>query len=271
MTNLASILVACAAISTLVAALAIKAPAIEQGLSERADLALEGTGMHADVDGLNATLLGVAYSDAHQEKALIRLAALDGLEVLADHSVLPPPVTPYATSALRRADGVLVLEGSAPDKAAMKAVSALTDRLSTVKTVQNHLRVGIGAPEDWTQTFVDALVALEALAEGRVSVVDGLVTIDGIYKDEQAATAFAALNRPGWRVFVRLSPFADLERVSAENDALTSALSEARRRAKALAETRRADIQALALAEARVGALEAALKTVSRSQTERDQ
>lgn len=258
------------AIGVTIAAMLIEAPKIEQRITAEARDALDGLGFSAEIDGRDATLIGVARDEEHRDSGLIRLAAIDEIDVLRDHTVVPSHGGPYTLSAARLNSGEVFLHGVLPDPAAR---AALLDHFEEagLGPVRDFTRMVSGAPEGWTERAVAAVSALDALEQGSALIVDDEVTISGLYSEENSAAAFSRLSTPGWRVHLLIDQRNVVDALTTQTDALRADLLDAAEaldahkiEAEAQAATIAAEIKA---AQTRIDTLEGLLGEEAATQT----
>lgn len=236
-----AIIVVLLAVGVAVAAMLVEAPKIEQRITAEAEAALDGVGLTAEIDGRDATLIGVARDADHRDTGLIRLAAIGEVDILRDHTVIPVLEGPYTLSAARMVSGEIFLHGVLPDAVTR---SALVSHFQDVDLgpVRDFTRIVPGAPEGWTDRAVAAVSALDTLVQGSALVVGDEVTISGLYAEDDSAAAFARLSTPGWRVFLAIDQSDAVEALQTQTDALRADLLDA----ADTIETQKADAQAQA-------------------------
>ncbi|MEO1490671.1 MAG: hypothetical protein AAFV19_00775 [Pseudomonadota bacterium] len=211
------------ALGVMAAAMVIEAPKIEARIADQAATALDELGFTAQIDGRDATLIGIARDEDHRDTGLIRLAAIDEVDILRDHTVMISNDGPHAFSAARMASGEMFLHGVLPDQ---ETRDVLISGLETagLGPVRDFTRVVAGEPDGWSDSVVAATLALEALEQGQAFIVDDEVTINGLYSESKSQTAFSRLSTPGWRVFLSIDQRDVVEALRAQAEALRADL-----------------------------------------------
>ncbi len=203
------------------AAMTVKAPEIEAGIAAEAGEALDGLGLEAFVDGRDVTLTGIARDEDHRDMALIRLAAIDGVDKLTNHTSIAAPPSPYVLTMTRTAAGEVYLEGHLPDDALRQRLWAV---LASSGEVMDYTALAPGPAGDWAARAESLAGALATLSAGRAVLADDAVSVTGIYAEERREEAFAVLNQPGWRVSVESDPRAAVDRLRSEETRLRTVL-----------------------------------------------
>lgn len=213
MPNLPAIGIIACALGVAGAAMIVEAPGIEARIATQAEEALDGLGLTAFVDGRDVTLTGLASGEDHRDKALIRLASIDGVDRLTNHTTLVSAPSPYVLSMTRTETGEIYLEGHLPDYALRRQIVAA---LSEVGEVRDYTILAAGPDEDWGEQARAVAKALGTLSSGRAILVDDGVMVTGIYAEIMSDHAFAVLNQPGWRVAVASDPLEAIDRLHTE-------------------------------------------------------
>lgn len=255
---LPAILVVFVALGVAAAAMIIEAPKIEQRIAEEAHAALDGVGFTADVDGRDVTLIGIARDAYHRDQGLIRLAAIENVDILRDHTVMVPVEGEYAFFASRMASDEIYLQGVLPGD---ETRTVLVEHFKEIGTVRDFTTLASDAPDGWGERIVAAASALDALVQGTAIVIGDEVTIGGLYSESKSDAAFSRLKTPGWRVVVMADQRDALEQMASQTEALRTDLRDAAdaiERIEADAATERDALQSEAdLAKKRVAELEA--------------
>ncbi len=164
-------------------AMAVSAPTLESALSDNAAAALRAAGFGwvapARVAGRDLALAGQAPSEAALQGAPTVAAAVPGVRrVDASALVLMPETKPYPWSATR-AGAKVTLEGAVPSLEARAALAAAAKKLLPGVTVEDRTALGRGAPDGFAAGAREALAKLAMLSEGRVSLTDNVMAVEG--------------------------------------------------------------------------------------------
>ncbi len=168
----------------VLAALWVRPQPIEQDLAARATTALETAGAawaRLDLDGRDATLIGVAETGDDRAEALDALGRVWGVRTIADATTLPTRVDPFTWSAEWGADR-LRLSGHVPSGDARRHVAASADRLFDTDIVVDDMVLARGAPaseEAWPDRADLVLRILSGLTTGTVGMSDLDVRLEG--------------------------------------------------------------------------------------------
>jgi OOP family OmpA-OmpF porin len=172
-------------------AIGLKVPEIRNDLTNRAGAVVARYGLGAPtVSGRDVTLNGANFSDEARTGAAASADAVDGVRLVVDRTRLVPVARPYALSATR--DGnALVLEGSAPNPEVKAALVAAARQIAP--DVDDRTAFARGAApgfEGWARA---ALAPLARLTKGSAELSDGALSIAGDAPDQAAyAAALAA-------------------------------------------------------------------------------
>jgi OOP family OmpA-OmpF porin len=178
-------------------ALAVVMPASELALRNDAAAALRAAGADwatpARVAGRDIALEGQAPSEAALRDAPSIVAAVPGVRrVDASALALLPETKPYPWSAIRSGADV-TLEGVVPSLQAKTDITAEASRLLPGATIKDRTTLGRGAPDGFVAGVKQALAKLAMLSEGRVSLTDNVMAVEGRVLD---FAAYAALQAP---------------------------------------------------------------------------
>lgn len=166
---------------------------------EFAELAAFAAQRLAELDPASATIsdatlaiTGEARSSADYDKVL---AALKSAPVGAGGfkiDISPPRVSPYVFSASLR-DGVIALSGHLPTEAMRKEVVAKAAAAGAGAAVSDATQLGAGAPTgDFDAALAFAVGELGKFAQGRASISDGKVSIEGQGRENVEAATIEA-------------------------------------------------------------------------------
>jgi OOP family OmpA-OmpF porin len=97
---------------------------------------------------------------------------------LARVDVAAGPISPYVFSAHSR-EGALTLSGHVPDSAAREKIIEAAKRLFFRAAVTDNLAIAKGAPKQFVEGATAALRSLARLAEGRLALSGGEVSLEG--------------------------------------------------------------------------------------------
>jgi OOP family OmpA-OmpF porin len=160
------------------------------------DLAQFSARRLAELDPAKATLTddslaiaGEARSGADYDKAVAALKSPPpGARVMAAE-IAPPRVTPYVFSAAA-GEGMISLSGHIPTSELRRRMVAKAASLGAGAAVSDATQIGSGAPKgDYAGALAFALAELGKLAQGKVSIVDAKVSVEGQGRDNvRAAT-----------------------------------------------------------------------------------
>lgn len=164
---------------------------IEKNIGDRARAALsQAPGDVEDaqiaVEGRDVTVSGVAPSREAASQALAGIGALDGLRALRDATTQPPLAKPFVFT-LERSGKRLALTGHAPAAGEREAIRAAAAEGGL--EFSDTTTAALGAPKNAAALARFAATLLEALGDGKATIVDGAVSLTG------AATSFDAYDR----------------------------------------------------------------------------
>lgn len=162
------------------------------------------------VDGRDVTVSGTTLQKDAVEKLLESLAAQDGVRAVFDKTALdkssqssrdtpsappaaaaPPPVSPFVWSAVKDGDSVTI-SGYAPSQEARDTLAEAAATLASVASVGDGSRVASGAPADFAAAARLALGALAGLEQGKATLTDTSLSIEGAGKANVGAAAVEA-------------------------------------------------------------------------------
>ena len=173
-------------------AVGLKVPEIRADLLARAGDAVASykLGEAPSVSGRDVTLNGANFSDEARAGATAAADGVNGVRLVTDRTQLVPVAKPYALTATRDGDS-LVLKGSAPNPEAKAALVAAARQIAPKVDDQTVLARGAAAGFDgWAKA---ALASLARLTKGSAELSDNSVTISGDAADQAAyAAALAA-------------------------------------------------------------------------------
>ena len=109
-----------------------------------------------------------------------------------------PIARPYAFSATKTSDGMILIAGNAPDEATQ---SSLLDQAAAVGELpqQSTLDIAGGMPDpDWPARVADALVALGQLNSGLLTVEDNAISLVGDVDTDPDLAALSPLLDENW-------------------------------------------------------------------------
>ena len=154
----------------------------------------EGTASLVDS---NLSLTGEASTAAtYSELRTILGAQLPaGLE-LDRVELAPPAVEPFVWTALFE-DGSLTLSGHVPNDIARAEIAKNARELFGAASVVDQMQLASGAPENWAQVVLTALVQMSRLRSGKAALSDTTLTFEGMASDEATATDVASKVRLG--------------------------------------------------------------------------
>jgi OOP family OmpA-OmpF porin len=186
-------------------ALTHKMPRIEAEIRERTSqalAALDATAVRVQVDGRIVTLEGRVSGDQQRHEVMSVVAAVPGVLGPVDALERLPLASPYRFGAVKKGDGSVVIEGHVPSAAAKDAieadVGAIFGRKATV-----DIQIADGAPTpDWPVAIASALDALASLHQGKLSVTDAEISLEGSVasaSDANAIGIFADMLPQGYR------------------------------------------------------------------------
>jgi OOP family OmpA-OmpF porin len=110
---------------------------------------------------------------------------------LATIEIAPGPVSPYVFDAARK-DGVVTLTGFAPDAATRARLVDAARRRFFDARIDDRLDIAEGAPQKFADAAETALAALSRFADGRLSIADDRIVLDGAARHEGARADVAA-------------------------------------------------------------------------------
>ncbi len=175
-------------------AVGLKVPEIRADLLARAGDAVASykLGEAPSVSGRDVTLNGANFSDEARAGATAAADGVNGVRLVTDRTQLVPVAKPYALTATRDGDS-LVLKGSAPNPEAKAALVAAARQIAPKVDDQTVLARGAAPGFDgWAKA---ALASLARLTKGSAELSDNgcAVTISGDAPDQAAyAAALAA-------------------------------------------------------------------------------
>jgi OmpA-OmpF porin, OOP family len=120
----------------------------------------------------------------------IRARLPQGVE-LTSVEIAPGPMSPYVFEAARK-DGVVTLTGVVPDAATRARLVDGARRRSAGALVDDRLEIADGAPPKFADAAEAALAAFARLRDGRLSLADDQLTLDGAARFEAARAEIAA-------------------------------------------------------------------------------
>lgn len=102
-------------------------------------------------------------------------------------AVSPPVAEPFMFTA--SLDGnILTLAGNVPNAELHSALQELAARAFQGRAIDDQLTIAAGAPKNWKDAAKAALAALSRLQEGKVTLSNGDLKIDGMAADKTTAT-----------------------------------------------------------------------------------
>lgn len=133
------------------------------------------------VAGRDVTLSGPVYEEAGARKSsatpwVADADKVDGVRLVRDDAKQIPEVSPYVFSATREG-GKIVLSGSVPRPEIREQVLAGARKLGL--PVEDRLTYGRRSPADFSGAAALAISQLDGLADGKVTLTDNAVSIDG--------------------------------------------------------------------------------------------
>ena len=188
------LLVVAVLLTALTASLAVQPT--QHHLRAAAEGRLVGAGLEWAVvvmRGRDAIVSGNALSSADKTEALRLVGATPGVRVAHDALGLLPEMKPYHFEAARR-DNRLVLSGAAPGQhAAVRLVEAAQRAMPAGTAVESRLTLARGAPQGHDDLVAQVLVLVQALAEGRVSADDRVLSLEGRAQDDATYERLSAI------------------------------------------------------------------------------
>lgn len=174
---------------------------METGLTEAAQRVLSET-VHpvtAEVSGRDITLVGLADTQAEQERVIAAMNDLRGRRVVnADGLRVLPKAAPYLTRFEKDSAGALSGTGSVPSE---HARAGLGD-------VAENLNLASGASPDWAKKVSAGLAALGPMDQGMMELEDTRLTVSGTVQgpEERDAVlaALAGLNEAVWAADIEM-------------------------------------------------------------------
>ncbi|MBX2805105.1 MAG: BON domain-containing protein, partial [Hyphomicrobiales bacterium] len=145
----------------------------------------ESVRLDGQVKPENLAVLRAATSDRHVWQ--------NGVSLLLDD------VSPYRLSALKSADGSVVLSGFAPGEIEKDEVIGLASDVFGADRIDSELALAAGAPSgDWSGAMAYSFAGLALLNEGYVELLDRAVKLSGVAADQSVVdeVASAALHLP---------------------------------------------------------------------------
>jgi len=137
-------------------------------------------------------IAGKGRANVRGEKlaADIRARLPQGVE-LGPIEIAPGPASPYVFEAARK-DGVVTLSGFVPNAATRARLVDGARRRFAGGLVDDRLEIAEGAPEKFSDAAEAALAAFARLRDGRVTLADNQITLDGTASFDGARAAIAA-------------------------------------------------------------------------------
>lgn len=156
--------------------------AVEADLTRSAESVLARTGESwatARFEGRDATLEGESLAEEARAKVRASLENMFGVRTVRDDTTLLPERRPFTFSAVK--DGRMVsLDGYVPSRYALARIIAAVNASGNSLTGQDRLVRARGAPPgDFAGLVEFALVQLERLPSGRITLSDGALSIEG--------------------------------------------------------------------------------------------
>ncbi|MFV0279465.1 MAG: BON domain-containing protein [Rhodoblastus sp.] len=169
----------------LVAAI-FKPAEIREDLTTRAARAVAMAGLAKNavsVAGRDVTLRGMAFSQQDQAKAVAIADAVEGVRLVANDVALPGETKPFAFTASREGDSI-VLTGGVPDPESRAKIVA--DARALAPKVEDKMIYGRGASPAFAAWAKAALAPLASLGKGAASLSDGALSVSGVARDMAA-------------------------------------------------------------------------------------
>ncbi|HMN72792.1 MAG TPA: OmpA family protein [Rhodoblastus sp.] len=167
-------------------AIALKPHEIREDLTERATTAVATVGLAGNavsVAGRDVTLRGMAFSPEDQNRAVAVADAVDGVRLVTNGVDIPAEAKPFAFSAARDGDAI-VLTGSVPDPESRAKIVAAAKAVAP--KVEDKLVYARGAAPGFADWAGAALAPLAWLSKGASSIVDGALATSGVARDAAA-------------------------------------------------------------------------------------
>lgn len=160
-------------------------PAVFEHLTD-----LRSGGFTADAGGLHITGEVVSESVRDQIISEVKVVIGDQLAVTADLTiaVLPPPIF-----AAERTGGILLLEGTMPNRETADRIVDAAERLHPDATVVDALRIGDVAGPMWLESVEGLLDIVSRLDAWTIDVTDRTVSIAGFGNDPDVVSAVDVL------------------------------------------------------------------------------
>jgi outer membrane protein OmpA-like peptidoglycan-associated protein len=169
--------------------------AIERELTASVSDRLAGQGQGwatVAVAGRDVVVGGTAPSTDAVASALALAESVDGVRAVSDATGLLPIASPYVWS-VRKAGRVVTMQGNVPSESFRNSVLAGARRALPDAEIRDEMTLARGASNGFNAGTNFALVRLAALAEGTVTLTDGMLSVTGIasnaasYSDARAA------------------------------------------------------------------------------------
>ncbi len=160
----------------------------------------------ASTDGRNVLLLGFAPSEALRNKAEDIARAVPGVVSVdnqiqlakAEQASIPKPepiYSPYKTQFNKTESGI-TLSGLVPDQEKRNVLVQLAENKFGMGNVIDHLKIGMGAPENWLQTATAAISNLTLFKEGNIEITDTQLKLTGrVINNDAKKTIADSLNQ----------------------------------------------------------------------------
>ena len=120
------------------------------------------------------------------------------LKMKADSITIKPPlVENYFLNGKFEANSML-LEGVVPDDKSRTEIVTIVKKLYPGKTIEDNLRLGDGAPNDWQAAVLLSLTELSKLESGVFMIEERSVKLEGLAADKRTATSVKTTLRTGY-------------------------------------------------------------------------
>ncbi len=159
----------------------------------------------ADASARDITIRGTAPTPESQQAALRLAQAVPGVHSVADRTSLLPIASPYVWDAGRSGSKV-TLTGSVPSEGFRVSLLAAARRALPQAEIVDQMVPARGAPDGFRAAVAFALLRLADLAEGRVTLTNSTLVVQGAARNAQAYAAAGAALRDNVPPAIKLGP-----------------------------------------------------------------
>jgi OmpA-OmpF porin, OOP family len=166
---------------------------VESDLTLRAGEALKGAQPWSNIqfDGRDATVSGVAESEAQLSDAAKLALGTYGVRVVANTAALPPKADPFVLSMIKDSSGVS-LKGNYATSESRAAIVAAAEKAMPGIAVKDELTLAAGKPEGFEALAAFGVAQLADLTSGEVSLNNLEYSIKGDVVDVSAYNKITA-------------------------------------------------------------------------------